>query len=118
MIYNCWRFFIFDQVNSQWVNGKHHTIMKVAPYKVFKGNIPTNYILVKQITLGQLIAIYEHKIFVQGVIWNICSFDQWGLHLGKLLAKRILPELATKKRTTKYDASTKGLFNQFKKWGG
>jgi len=96
-----------------------HTIMKVAPYKVFKGNIPTNSILVKQITpytLGQLIAMYEHKIFVQGVIWNIYSFDQWGVQLGKLLAKRILPELATNKRTTKHDASTKGLINQFKKW--
>ncbi len=94
-------------------------IMKLAPYKVFKGNIPTNSIFVKKITpytLGQLIALYEHKIFVQGTIWNIFSFDQWGVQLGKLLAKQILPELADNTPIDTHDASTKGLINQYKKW--
>ena len=75
-------------------------IKKVLPYRVFKGNRPTNSILVKKMTprtLGSLIAMYEHKIFVQGVIWNIFSFDQWGVELGKQLANRILPELKDEK---------------------
>ncbi len=94
-------------------------IMKLAPYKVFKGNIPTNSIFIKKITpytLGQLIALYEHKIFVQGAIWNIFSFDQWGVQLGKLLAKQILPELADNTPIDTHDASTQGLINQYKKW--
>ena len=71
-------------------------IEKLLPHKVFEGNRPTNSFLIKEITpftLGQLIALYEHKIFVQGVIWNIFSFDQWGVELGKQLAGKILPEL-------------------------
>jgi glucose-6-phosphate isomerase len=71
-------------------------IKKLTPFKVFTGNRPTNSILIKKITpytLGQLTALYEHKIFVQGVIWNIFSFDQWGVELGKQLANKILPEL-------------------------
>ena len=71
-------------------------IEKLAPFKEFDGNRPTNSILVKKITprtLGSLIAMYEHKIFVQGIIWNIYSFDQWGVELGKQLAGKILPEL-------------------------
>ncbi len=71
-------------------------IEKLAPYKVFEGNRPTNSILFKKLTprtLGSLIAMYEHKIFVQGVIWNIFSFDQWGVELGKQLANKILPEM-------------------------
>ncbi len=94
-------------------------IMKLAPYKVFKGNIPTNSIFIKKITpytLGQLIALYEHKIFVQGAIWNIFSFDQWGVQLGKLLAKQILPELGDNTPIDTHDASTQGLINHYKKW--
>ncbi len=93
-------------------------IAKLIPYKLFSGNRPTNSILVKKITpfsLGQLIALYEHKIFVQGVIWNIFSFDQWGVELGKQLAKNILPELQNEDLITAHDASTNGLINAFKK---
>ncbi len=92
-------------------------IRKLAPYKVFQGNKPTNSILVKQITprtLGSLIAMYEHKIFVQGVIWNIFSFDQWGVELGKQLANKILPELDDDKAVTTHDSSTNGLINAYK----
>jgi len=86
---------------------------------VFKGNRPTNSILVKKITprtLGSLIALYEHKIFVQGVIWNLFSFDQWGVELGKQLANRILPGLKDGKASTSHDASTNGLINAFKRF--
>jgi glucose-6-phosphate isomerase len=92
-------------------------IEKLTPFKVFKGNKPTNSILVKQITprtLGALIAMYEHKIFVQGVIWNIFSFDQWGVELGKKLAKKILPELSDDATVKSHDSSTNGLMNAFK----
>jgi glucose-6-phosphate isomerase len=88
------------------------------PYRVFEGNKPTNSIVVEQITprtLGSLIALYEHKIFVQGIIWNIFSFDQWGVELGKALAKKILPELNTHEEVTTHDASTNGLINHFKR---
>jgi glucose-6-phosphate isomerase len=88
------------------------------PYRVFEGNRPTNSIMVKQInpyTLGSLIAMYEHKIFVQGAIWNIFSFDQWGVELGKALAKKILPELASVDEITSHDSSTNGLINHFKR---
>jgi len=94
-------------------------VMALAPFKVFEGNRPTNSILIKKITpqsLGRLIALYEHKIFVQGVIWNIFSFDQWGVQLGKLLAKQILPELADNTPIDGHDGSTNGLINQFKVW--
>jgi glucose-6-phosphate isomerase len=94
-------------------------IKKVLPYRVFKGNRPTNSILVKKITprtLGSLIAMYEHKIFVQGVIWNIFSFDQWGVELGKQLAKRILPELKDEREVTSHDSSTNNLINAFKEF--
>jgi glucose-6-phosphate isomerase len=92
-------------------------ISKLVPFKVFTGNRPTNSFLVKKITpytLGQLIALYEHKIFVQGVIWNIFSFDQWGVELGKQLANKILPELEDEKEVSSHDASTNGLINAFK----
>jgi len=92
-------------------------IAKIAPFKVFEGNRPTNSILIKKLTpevLGALIAMYEHKIFVQGVIWNIYSFDQWGVELGKVLAKRILPELENKDRINTHDSSTNGLINAYK----
>lgn len=88
------------------------------PFKTFTGNRPTNSILVKKITpfnLGQLIAIYEHKIFVQGVIWNIFSFDQWGVELGKQLANKILPELRDNKPINSHDSSTNGLINTYKR---
>jgi glucose-6-phosphate isomerase len=94
-------------------------IEKLAPFKVFEGNRPTNSIILKKVTpfsLGNLIAIYEHKIFVQGVIWNIFSFDQWGVELGKQLAKSILPELEGDAEVTSHDGSTNGLINQYKSW--
>jgi glucose-6-phosphate isomerase len=93
------------------------TVDKLLPHKVFEGNRPTNSFLVKKITpftLGQLIALYEHKIFVQGVIWNIFSFDQWGVELGKQLAGKILPELQDDYAISGHDASTNGLINAFK----
>jgi glucose-6-phosphate isomerase len=89
-----------------------------APFRVFEGNKPTNSFLFKELTprtLGSLIAMYEHKIFVQGVLWNIFSFDQWGVELGKVLAKKILPELTTADQITSHDASTNGLINYFKR---
>jgi len=92
-------------------------VAKLAPFKAFKGNKPTNSILFKQLTprtLGSLIAMYEHKIFVQGVIWNIFSFDQWGVELGKQLAKQILPELDGAEEVITHDSSTNGLINAFK----
>ena len=94
-------------------------VKDIVPFKVFTGNKPTNSILVQKITpfvLGALIAMYEHKIFTQGVIFNIFSFDQWGVELGKQLANRILPELADKENVSSHDSSTNGLINQFKAW--
>ncbi|MHA8082066.1 glucose-6-phosphate isomerase [Aquirufa sp. A-Brett2-15D] len=94
-------------------------VEKLAPFKVFEGNKPTNSFLIKQLdpaTLGSLIAMYEHKIFVQGVIWNIFSYDQWGVELGKQLANSILPELENNDKITSHDSSTNGLINQFKAW--
>jgi glucose-6-phosphate isomerase len=88
------------------------------PFRVFNGNRPSNTILFKKLTprtLGSLIAMYEHKIFVQGVIWNIFSFDQWGVELGKVLAKKILPELAGTEEINSHDSSTNGLINYFKR---
>ena len=92
-------------------------IQKLYPHKVFEGNRPTNSILFNKLTpraLGSLIAMYEHKIFVQGVIWNIFSFDQWGVELGKQLAKKILPELEDHNPIESHDSSTNGLINTFK----
>jgi glucose-6-phosphate isomerase len=94
-------------------------IEKLAPFKMFDGNRPTNSILLKKITprsLGSLIAMYEHKIFVQGIIWNIYSFDQWGVELGKQLAGKILPELKDDSEISTHDSSTNGLINQYKAW--
>lgn len=91
---------------------------KLIPFKEFDGNRPTNSFLITKITpftLGELIALYEHKIFVQGVIWNIYSFDQWGVELGKKLAKNILPELENYEKVTSHDSSTNGLINEYKK---
>jgi glucose-6-phosphate isomerase len=92
-------------------------IQALAPFKMFSGNRPTNSILFKKLTprtLGSLIALYEHKIFTQGVIWDIFSFDQWGVELGKQLASRILPELQDDANVTTHDSSTNGLMNAFK----
>ncbi|WP_312716554.1 glucose-6-phosphate isomerase [Sphingobacterium multivorum] len=94
-------------------------IEALKAYKVFEGNRPTNSILFKKMTprtLGRLIALYEHKIFVQGVIWNIYSFDQWGVELGKQLANQILPELSDANPVTSHDSSTNGLINAYKAW--
>ncbi|MEL3928986.1 glucose-6-phosphate isomerase [Aeromonas enteropelogenes] len=94
-------------------------VKDLVPFKVFEGNRPTNSILFKSLTpktLGALIAMYEHKIFVQGAIWNIFSFDQWGVELGKQLANKILPELGTSEAVTSHDSSTNGLINTWKAW--
>lgn len=94
-------------------------VEQVVPFKIFTGNRPTNSILLRKITpysLGALIALYEHKIFAQGVILNIFSFDQWGVELGKQLANRILPELENSEPVNSHDCSTNGLINYFKAW--
>jgi len=94
-------------------------IAKLAAFKVFLGNRPTNSFLVKKITpetLGAMIAMYEHKIFVQGIIWNVFSFDQWGVELGKQLANKILPELKDNQPVESHDSSTNGLINRYKNW--
>ncbi len=96
---------------------KKKEIEKLLPHKVFEGNRPTNSILFRKLTpktLGSLIAMYEHKIFVQSIIWNINAFDQWGVELGKQLAKAILPELKDEKLVETHDASTNGLINYYK----
>ncbi|MEQ9218764.1 MAG: glucose-6-phosphate isomerase [Cyclobacteriaceae bacterium] len=93
----------------------------LVPFKVFDGNRPSTSILYKTLdphTLGALIAMYEHKIFVQGIIWNIFSFDQWGVELGKQLANKILPELAGEQTVTSHDSSTNAMINYFKKLRG
>ncbi len=92
-------------------------IERLLNYKVFPGNTPTNSILIEELTpfsLGQLIALYEHKIFVQGVIWNIFSFDQFGVELGKVLAGKILKELENDSIIKDHDSSTNGLINYYK----
>jgi len=92
-------------------------IAKLARFKTFMGNTPTNSFFINELTpfsLGQLIALYEHKIFVQGVIWNVFSFDQFGVELGKVLAGKILPELTDNEKINSHDSSTNGLINYFK----
>ncbi|MHA8066182.1 glucose-6-phosphate isomerase [Aquirufa sp. ROCK2-A2] len=110
-----------DQVKNELIKSglNEDSISTLAPFKVFEGNKPTNSILIKKLTprvLGSLIAMYEHKIFVQGVIWNIYSYDQWGVELGKQLANSILPELENSDVIDSHDSSTNGLINQFKNW--
>jgi len=110
-----------EEVRAELVNsGKSkEEIDALVPFKVFEGNRPTNSILIRKITpktLGTLIALYEHKIFVQGIIWNIFSFDQWGVELGKQLANKIYPELKSDAPINSHDASTNGLINQYKRW--
>ncbi|BDC99304.1 glucose-6-phosphate isomerase [Persicobacter psychrovividus] len=108
-----------EQVRAEFATaGKSaEEVEDLVPFKIFEGNRPTNSILAKQITprtLGALIAMYEHKIFVQGVIWNIFSFDQWGVELGKQLANQILPELNNDEEVASHDSSTNGLINAYK----
>ena len=110
-----------EQVEQEFIaaGNKIDDVADIIPYKVFEGNRPTNSILVKKITprmLGKLIAMYEHKIFAQGVIWNIYSFDQWGVELGKQLAGKILPELRDDNQVETHDSSTNGLINAWKEW--
>ncbi len=99
--------------------GKRESEYKdVVPFKVFEGNRPTNSFLVKEITprtLGMLVAMYEHKIFTQGAILNVYTFDQWGVELGKQLAMKIIPELTDSAETKSHDSSTNGLINAYKK---
>ena len=109
-----------EEVENELIKqGKNdEEIARLTPFKIFQGNRPTNSILVKKITphsLGELIALYEHKIFVQGAIWNIFSFDQWGVELGKQLANKILPELENEETISSHDVSTNGLINTYKK---
>ncbi|MEM6051728.1 glucose-6-phosphate isomerase [Erwinia sp. P7711] len=97
------------------------SVEHIVPFKVFEGNRPTNSILLRDITpfsLGALIALYEHKIFTQGAILNIFTFDQWGVELGKQLANRILPELSGSEEVSSHDSSTNGLINRYKNWRG
>ena len=104
-----------DELIKQGLSAE--TIARLLPFKIFSGNKPSNSILLKEITpfsLGELIALYEHKIFVQGIIWNIYSFDQWGVELGKQLANKILPELQNNEAVSNHDASTNGLINVWK----
>ena len=92
-------------------------IKRLTPFKVFEGNRPTNSIMFKTLTprtLGSLLAMYEHKIYAQGVIWNVFSFDQWGVELGKQLANKILPELGDNSEVKTHDSSTNGLINYYK----
>ena len=105
------------ELELERAGSSNEAISRLLPYKVFTGNKPTNSFLIKKITpftLGQLIALYEHKIFVQGIIWNIFSFDQWGVELGKQLANKILPELKDDERISSHDSSTNSLINIFK----
>ncbi|MEO6169026.1 MAG: glucose-6-phosphate isomerase [Chitinophagales bacterium] len=107
-----------DEVVSELQDMTPEDRAALVPFKVFQGNRPTNSFLIKLITpftLGQLIALYEHKIFVQGIIWNIYSFDQWGVELGKQLANKILPELLDNSEVASHDSSTNGLINEFKR---
>jgi glucose-6-phosphate isomerase len=90
----------------------------LAPHKVFPGNRPTTSLLYRRLdprTLGRLLAMYEHKVFVMGAIWGINSFDQWGVELGKVLANRIRPELAATGEVASHDASTNGLLNHVRR---
>jgi glucose-6-phosphate isomerase len=102
------------ELSAQGLQGDE--LETLLPYKVFPGNHPTNTLLFDQLTphmLGMLIALYEHKVFVQGVVWNINSFDQWGVEFGKQLAGKLLPELQARKPVSSHDASTNGLINRY-----
>ncbi len=101
---------------AQGVSGA--ALEALVPHKVFTGNRPTNSFLYQRLdpqTLGKLVALYEHKIFTQGVIWNVNSFDQWGVELGKKLASAIIPELQDDAPVTSHDSSTNSLINDYKR---
>jgi glucose-6-phosphate isomerase len=103
------------ELKAEGVTGER--LQELAAAKTFRGNRPSNSILYKKLTpetLGSLIALYEHKIFVQGAIWNINSFDQMGVELGKQLAKKILTDLSGKDPVHSHDSSTNGLINRYK----
>ena len=103
------------ELEDQGLSGQ--ALEALLPHKLFEGNRPTNAILYPRLTphmLGRLIALYEHKIFCQGIIWDINSFDQWGVELGKQLARTILPELDGEAPITSHDSSTNGLINRIK----
>ena len=106
-----------DEVRAELQAQEMHEarIAQLLPHKVFPGNRPSNTILMDQLTpstLGALIALYEHKVFVQGAIWDINSFDQWGVELGKQLANRILDDLDAQRVADRHDASTRGLLER------
>ena len=104
-----------DELEATGLNSK--SIDELLPHKIFEGNKPTNSIFVKKLSpkvLGSLVAMYEHKIFTQSIIWNVNAFDQWGVELGKQLAKVILPELNNKDKVESHDSSTNGLINFYK----
>jgi glucose-6-phosphate isomerase len=106
-----------DELTHAGLRGE--ALEQLVPHKLFAGNKPTHSIMVSQITprtLGRPVALYEHKIFTQGVIWNINSFDQWGVELGKQLATAILPELDGSEAVTSHDSSMNGLINYYKKY--
>ena len=112
-----------DEVRAELVKDglSGDKLEKLIPHKVFTGNRPTNSILFPKVdprTLGMLVALYEHKIFTQGVVWNINSFDQWGVELGKQLAKAILPQLEGEGEVTNHDGSTNALINHFNSYRG
>ncbi|MBO3097030.1 glucose-6-phosphate isomerase [Gelidibacter pelagius] len=106
---------VVSELKSQ--NTSEDTIQQLMPFKVFEGNKPTNTLLIDQLTpesLGKLIALYEHKIFVQGVIWNVYSYDQFGVELGKQLATNILKEISTTETIVNHDSSTRNLLEHYK----
>ena len=95
---------------------------RLIPHRIFAGNRPTNTILVEHLTpesLGKLVALYEHSVFTQGVIWHIDSFDQWGVELGKVLAKRITPEVeSVEEPPLRHDSSTNSLIRRYRRSKG
>ncbi len=106
---------VLSELNAQSLG--EDAISKLLPFKVFEGNKPTTSLLIQKLTpesLGELIAMYEHKIFVQGIIWNIFSYDQFGVELGKQLAKSILNELNNDAKSAVHDGSTQNLLSFFK----
>jgi len=110
-----------EQVVAEFLSSgkKEIDFSSLVNYKIFEGNNPTNSFLIKELTpknLGSLIALYEHRIFVQGVIWNVFSFDQWGVELGKQLASKIVPELMDENLVSSHDSSTNNLINTYKKY--
>jgi len=105
----------YKELTNQGLKGE--ALDNLLPHKIFPGNRPSNSIMFLQLTpktLGRVIALYEHKIFVMGLVWNINSFDQWGVELGKQLAKTIQTELSDKTKVSSHDSSTNGLINYFK----